>query len=115
MEKCESDTHDGKIAMVKHYIEENYMNPISRDTISNELFFNASYLSRLFKKSIGLSIFEYLAQVRVEAAKKMLVGTDKKISDIAMEVGYNHFSHFANVFKNITGLTPKDYRELNKR
>lgn len=110
-----SEMQNDKIEAVKKYIENNYMNQISRDTISNELFFNASYLSRLFKKSTGLSIFEYLAQVRVEEAKKLLIYTDKKISNIAMEVGYNHFSHFANVFRNITGLTPKDYREINKK
>ncbi len=110
-----SATQNDKISAVKKYIESNYMNQISRDTISNELFFNASYLSRLFKKSTGLSIFEYLAQVRIEEAKKLLIYTDKKISNIAMEVGYNHFSHFANVFRSITGLTPKDYRELNSK
>ena len=111
----DSETQNDKIFVVKQYIEANYMNQISRNTISNELFFNASYLSRLFKRSTGLSIFEYLAQIRVEEAKKLLIYTDKKISNIAMEVGYNHFSHFANVFRNITGFTPKDYRELNKK
>ena len=110
-----SDFEDEKITAVKDYIKKNYMNHITRETISNELYFNASYLSRLFKKEIGMSIFEYLASVRIDEAKRQLIYTDKKISTIAMDVGYNHFSHFANIFRRLTGLTPKDYRDQNKR
>jgi two-component system response regulator YesN len=106
---------NSKITDIKRYIEAHYKENITRESIANDLFFNGYYLSRLFKQNTGMSIFEYLFQVRINEAKRLLLNTDKKISDIVFDVGYNHFSHFANTFKKHTGLTPKSFRELNKK
>ena len=111
----DGNRQDSKITKVKQYIETHYKENITRESISNDLFFNGYYLSRLFKQSTGMSIFEYLCQVRINEAKRLLLQTDKKISTIVFDVGYNHFSHFANTFKTHTGLTPKRFRELNRK
>ena len=63
-----------------------------------------------FKKAVGLGAIEHLAQLRVNAACEALTDTDKAISDIALDCGYNNLSNFNRQFKKITGSTPNEYR-----
>lgn len=78
--------------------------------LASNSFCNASYLSCLFKKKTGVNISRYVNQVRVEAAKELLDTTTKCITEICFEVGFNDSNYFAKVFKQITAMTPKEYR-----
>ncbi|TFE27875.1 helix-turn-helix domain-containing protein [Cohnella luojiensis] len=64
-----------------------------------------------FKQKTGSTFIERLTEIRIEEAKKKLASSDSKITDIAEQTGFSNIRHFNRVFKNETGLTPKDYRE----
>ncbi|WNR45505.1 response regulator transcription factor [Paenibacillus roseipurpureus] len=98
-------------AKVCQYIDEHMQEELSREELAASVYLNPAYLSRLFKKETGLSISEYSMKVRMEKAKKLLSDTNDKISFVAEQTGYSHFSFFAKMFKKYTGLSPQEYRK----
>ncbi|OCT16719.1 hypothetical protein A8709_08630 [Paenibacillus pectinilyticus] len=103
---------DNVIENVKKFIAAHLdQSDLSREEIAKHAFLNPDYLARLFKKEIGFSIMEYLLQERIEMAKKLLLKSDLSVADIANSVGYSHFSHFARMFKKLTGLNPNEFRQ----
>ncbi|ANE46165.1 hypothetical protein SY83_07655 [Paenibacillus swuensis] len=95
------------IAFIESHLEEE----LSREQIADEVHLNSAYLSRLFKKETGLSLSDYIMNLRMEKAKLLLREPHIKISQAASAVGYTHFSHFAKMFKRIIGQTPQEYRK----
>ena len=69
------------------------------------------YLERRFKKATSNTVVEYIQRVKIEAAKKSFETTQKNISEIMFEVGYNDTKAFRAVFRKFTGLSPLDYRK----
>ena len=63
------------------------------------------------KKEVGVSFSNYLNKIRIEQSKLLLKNTDSSIVEIAMEVGFEDQSYFSKVFKNLTKMTPKQYRQ----
>ncbi len=70
------------------------------------------YLSRLFTKEIGKSFSDYLKEYRIDKAKKLLVNNKLKIYEIAEKVGYSDPKYFCKVFKESTGMSPKEYMKF---
>lgn len=68
------------------------------------------HFGRLFKQSIGVSPYQYLLQQRIERAKQLLKQTDDSIVDIALNCGFNSHSHLSKQFRQMTGITPRNYR-----
>lgn len=96
---------------VKKYLQHNYMlYDVSLDSISDILHINASYLSMLFKKSVGVNFVDYLTGLRIQAAKALLSDPFLSAAEIANMVGYESPNYFTRVFKKNTGLTPTEYR-----
>jgi two-component system, response regulator YesN len=85
-------------------------NELSRKDIAKHVFLNEDYLSRLFKKEVGIPLSNYIIEERINLAKDLLRRTDLSISDVASSVGYSNFSHFTKVFKKLIGANPKDFR-----
>lgn len=100
---------------VKQFIESHILQDFSREDIANALHFNADYLSRVFKKETGTVLSDHIISRRMNMARKLLEDTNDRIADIAHTLGYNHFSHFARQFRNITGMTPQEYRMKNRK
>ncbi|MEW9052272.1 MAG: response regulator [Neobacillus sp.] len=103
------------IAKVKEYINHNLQDDISRDDIASVVFLNPDYLTRIFKKSTGLSLTEYVAEQRIKRSTSLLIFSDMQISEIAQKVGYDNFAYFSNKFKKITDFTPSDYRKKYRK
>jgi AraC family transcriptional regulator len=83
----------------------------SLNAIANELGMSQYYFCRLFKRSTGMTAHQYLTQQRVERAKQLLRGTKMTITEIALECGFTHQSHFAKYFRQSTGVTPNQFRQ----
>lgn len=98
------------IEAVKKYIIENYSNNISLEMAANSVHMNHMYLSRLFKKETGVSFTDYLTDIRMQKAKKLMENVSIKLYEISEMVGYYSPKHFSKVFKKNTGVTPKQYR-----
>lgn len=100
---------------IKRIIENNYSKLENIEQIVKPLFISASHANFIFKQQTGQTIFDYLIYTRMEAAKKMLEDPYKKIYEIAEMVGYKSKSYFGSVFKEYTGLTPKQYADKYAR
>lgn len=95
------------------YIDDNYRNEISLTSAAQMLHMNANYVSQLFKRESGITFVRYITQKRLEDAKKLLVTTQKPLTDIALDVGFNDTFHFVKTFKKFIGMTPGQYRANN--
>ncbi|MEK3883519.1 helix-turn-helix domain-containing protein [Paenibacillus sp. PL2-23] len=98
------------IDVVKNYIRANINQDLKRDEIAHQVYLHPDYLTRLFRKEEGMSIFDYILQERLKLAQSLLDGTEWKVRDVAGAVGYCNFSHFANIFKQHIGLSPLEYK-----
>jgi AraC-like DNA-binding protein len=101
-----------KILPVLLYIEENYNEPVSLETVSNILNLNQQYFCRLFKKITNRTFTDYLNFVRVCKAEKLLSSTSKSVMEISLEVGFSSVSYFNRIFKRYESCTPTAYRKL---
>ncbi|TNJ62036.1 helix-turn-helix domain-containing protein [Paenibacillus hemerocallicola] len=102
--------HDGIVAKIMNYVAAHLKDDLSREELAEKVYLNPSYLSRLFKKETGQSLSDYIGQVRMEEARRLLSQTNMKIVQVAEESGYRNVSHFTKMFKRMTGVTPQEYR-----
>lgn len=95
------------------YIKENYQEPIKLEDMARLSGMAPTYFSNLFKNTLNKPFIKFLNEVRIRNAMDMLKETNYNITEISMLVGYNHLTHFNRVFKQVTGVTPTDYRKNN--
>lgn len=100
---------------IRQYIDAHYKEEIRRDDLSEMVFLNTDYMSRIFKKEVGVSISSYILQKRVEEAKKLLSQSNLPINTVSIYVGYSNFSYFTKMFKENTGYSPLEYRRKFKQ
>ncbi len=98
------------VLLCMDFIYYNLHTSITVRALAEHAGLSPSYLSRLFKKETGYSISEYIRRKRVEAAENMLKFSDYTYSEISNYLMFSSQSHFIKVFKEITGYTPKSYR-----
>ncbi len=92
------------------YVEENYASNITLEDVARHGEISRSYLSMLFKQETGINFITYLNQYRIEKGKKLLTDTNLKIYEIAEEIGFGSPYYFSKVFKELTGMQCKEYR-----
>lgn len=95
---------------LKSFINTNYKEPIVLDDLGKLFHKNPAYLCSLFSKAVGNTIFEYITNVRLDHAKKLLRTSNLKVSEICKQVGYENQKYFNQVFKKHIGTTPGFYR-----
>lgn len=99
------------IAQAVDYIRNNFADDLTLERVAQAVHLSPYYLSHLFKEELGISFIEYVTKVRIEEAKKLLLGTSATISEIACMVGYQDSSYFTKVFKKLEGQTPTQFRK----
>ena len=102
------------VDQLKTYIEQNLGEDLSRPVLAGKVFLSEDYVSKLFMKTTGMSLPNYIAERRIERAKEYLRTSSLPISKIAMEVGYGNFSYFSKTFRELVGCTPNEYRSRQK-
>jgi len=95
------------------YIEENFNQEISLESVANFVCLSPNYFSSIFKKEVGSTFVEYLTELRIKKAKELLNNLENNINQVASKVGYQDSRYFSRVFKTIVGVPPTTYR--NKR
>jgi two-component system, response regulator YesN len=98
-------------AFIKSYTEQNLDKELSLTRLADELHFNPSYLSRLFKHVTGKSVSEYIAEIKINKARELLSKSNMKINEIAGSLGFESSSYFTRFFKKYTDLGPQEYRD----
>lgn len=99
------------IAQVIAHMDAHYAEPLTVVVLAERVGLSASHTQALFRKTFGLSIHQYLIQVRMNAAVNLLVTTNEPIKALATEVGYANMENFCRAFKKRTGLTAAAYRK----
>lgn len=102
--------HLMRLEEVMKYINENYTRDIRLDEVAAKIFVTPQYFSSFFKKVTGVNFLDYLNNLRINHAIRLLGETDRKITHIAMECGFNNTNHFNATFKKLTGKTPSLFR-----
>ena len=93
-----------------NYIHEHYFEEIDNKTLSKIFNYHPNYISQLIKKHTGISLHQYLLNVRIRNALLLIETTDMPISEIGVQVGFNDSSYFSQYFKKCTGHSPKEFR-----
>ncbi|WP_026507638.1 response regulator transcription factor [Butyrivibrio sp. MC2013] len=100
-----------KIATAMQYIRENYQSDLNMAVVSNYVSMNYSLFSFSFKQYAGSNFVNFLKEIRINEAKKLLSDTDMKIVEISKCVGYDNDKHFMKTFKSVCGVSPGEYRK----
>ena len=95
------------------YIYSHIQERVTINDLSAHTGFSAGYLSRAFKKELGVSISDYIREKKMEKAQDMLRYSDYSLNDISSQLSFSSQSHFTQQFRVFTGMTPKKYRDLH--
>ncbi len=98
------------ITRAKEFILEHQTDDLSLGQVARAVNTSTFYFCKLFKKVTGINYTDYVARIRIEKAKNLLLNPNLRISEIAFEVGFQSLTHFNRVFKRIVGLAPTSYR-----
>lgn len=93
------------------YIHEHYMESCDLKEVADHVYLSANYFSSMFRKETGESFINYVMKVRIDKAKMLISNTDLKVFEIAQRVGYDDPNYFTTVFKQLTGMSPRQYRK----
>lgn len=100
------------LSSVREYMELHYAENLTLEQLSKLAMMQKSYFLQQFKKRYGVSPVRYLNLIRMETAKLLLTETDKRVTEIASEVGFNHPAYFSEMFLKTVGISPTQYRKL---
>lgn len=115
-EKAEADYMNSShktISEIASFINSHYDDDITLDELSRKFHISPHYISRIFKKFSGISFVDYLNNVRIKEAQKLMQTTQMNMQQICEAAGYKSYTHFAREFKKIVGVSPLKYRNEN--
>ncbi len=100
------------VEQIKQYLDHHYDKNFELDKLAEELDKNASYISRVFKLHTSITITDYLIQTRIDRAKQFLIDHPQlKNYEVSQLVGYQDAVYFNKLFKKMTGVTPREYKD----
>lgn len=98
------------VDLAKQYIHSHYSQPLALKQIAAAVFLSPNYFSTLFAQSAGMTVFDYVQQVRLEEAQRQLSNSLLSINDVARNVGFLSRSHFTRSFRQHCGCSPREFR-----
>jgi AraC-like DNA-binding protein len=99
------------VAKARLFIAEHQAEELSLAQVAQSVNMSAFYFCKMFKKATGMTFTDYLARVRVEKVKNLLLNPHKRVSEAAYEAGFQSLSQFNRVFRRIAGESPSAYRD----
>lgn len=101
------------VERVELVLQQHFHEDLTREDLAGQLNLSPGHLARLYRSVTGQTLHDRITQLRMEAAKDLLLNSTFSITQIAFEVGYTSFSHFSKIFKDLEGITPGDYRRAS--
>ncbi len=98
------------LLLVKEYLDAHFHEKILLDQLADTFYINKFYLTRVFKEQFGVSISNYLLQLRITRVKQLLRFTDRTIEAIGAECGMEDGNYFARMFRRVEGMSPSQFR-----
>lgn len=111
-ESIKSKKNLDRLTKIIEHIKDNKKSDLSLDMVAEKFNLTPQYLSKYFKKYMGISYIKYLNSLRLESAYKELVNTDLSITHIAIENGFPDTKAFTKIFKEVYGVNPREYRRI---
>ncbi len=117
-------TRVGSVIHKYHMVDHKLVYPIGKyivvhvddrlnlEKISKDVFLSKNYISNIFKKYVGMSVVEFIREVKIDRAKILLLEKTRKVREIAEHLHFSDVEYFSKIFKEKTGMTPTDYRDL---
>ena len=106
---------DRRLRRALEFMHDNYGRELALEEIAASAYLSEYHFARLFKQITGATPHVYLANLRIEKARRLLIETTFPVIEIAAMVGYQSQSHFTKIFKSVTGVTPRAYRDSSRR
>ena len=103
-------SEDATLRQIMEYCQDHYQEDLALDVVAQQVHLSKYYISRLFNKKLKLNFSDYVNNLRVRRASRLLEKTDKKIADISEDVGFGSIRSFNRAFLDIMKMTPKDFR-----
>ncbi|MGN0156001.1 MAG: response regulator [Lachnospiraceae bacterium] len=100
-----------KMQQAVEYIRQNYNKDLNMAVVSNYVSMNYSLFSFVFKQYTGKNFVNYLKELRMEEAKRLLANTQMRVIEISQQIGYENEKHFMKIFKSVCGVSPTEYRK----
>ena len=111
----ERSTESRRVQKVKQYINDNYARPLMLSDLAGLVGMSPVAFSRFFRQRTGRTLSDYIVDIRLGYAARMLVDSTKNISEICYECGFNNLSNFNRTFKAKRNYTPRDFRAMFKK
>ena len=111
------ERHPDRIEIIRpalEYISKHFMETVTIDDLAELTHLSRSYFMSSFKKSTGIGAIEYMNHLRIKRARELLLCSEKNISEIAYECGFTNLANFNRQFLKQNGISPRQYRKLNK-
>lgn len=105
---------EGLVERIRLYIDANYDKELDLKSIARKFGISGNYLSRIFVKENGITFKRYVNALKIDKAKEYLGGTALRIGEICERLGYHNVEHFSRLFKDETGFSPSEYRNMGK-
>lgn len=102
------------IEQISKYIETSLGQDITLQTAASMVHLSPGYFCKLFKQKTGKNFSDYVIDVKMKEASRLLINTSLRISEIAEKLGYSDLAYFSNSYKKIVGVTPSNYRKQQK-
>lgn len=99
-----------KLTPIIEYINSNYTSIENIDEIAEQCYINKSYMCRLFKKEMGITLIQYINNIKIQQACELLRNTDMTLTDIGTKCGFSNASYFSAQFKKELSITPSEFR-----
>ena len=112
--KSDSRKYAPYLKELKHYLDHAFTQPLRLDDLEKRFHMSKYRICREYAEAFGLPPLRYLNRKRLESAETLLLSTEKKVHEIALETGYENTNHFINLFKKEYGQTPQAYRKAHQ-
>ena len=110
-EKNHSEQQEGLVARIKDYINAHISGDTSLSSLADNFHFSQEYLLRVFKKEEGVTILQYINELKLTRAKELLSDRDLQIKEIAQILGFSDTGYFNYFFRSKSGLSPRAFRQ----
>ena len=108
------DNENPRVKDIKRYIAKHICEKITLADIANAVHLEEHYCCSLFSRSMGISIFDFLNQKRIESAESLLITTDMSLAEIAYSCGFDDYNYFSRLFKRYAGISAMRYRRMKR-
>lgn len=103
------------ICQILNYIDTNWCNKLSINDLENKFYYNRYYIMKLFKREIGVTIFDYVNNFKIYKSINEIAISNNSMITIAINCGFNSLEYFSETFKNIVGVSPSNYKKILNR